>query len=107
MRRDPVVVDQTVAESVDGVTPIPQRIAVKPEFEERYRALLGDRYDEFMRHSLAYARKAIRVNTLKIGTAALRKRLERDWSLTPVPWCDEGFFLEYRHGKRFDVGNLP
>ena len=107
MRRDPVVVDQTVAESVDGVTPIPQRIAVKPEFEERYRALLGDRYDEFMRHSLAYARKAIRVNTLKIGAAALRKRLERDWSLTPVPWCDEGFFLEYRHGKRFDVGNLP
>ncbi len=110
-RRDPtanrVIVDQKTAPAHDGITPIPQRISVKPEFEERYRALLGDAYDAFMTHSLAYARKAIRVNTLKITVPALVARLEKDWILTPVPWCEEGFFIEYRHYKRFDIGNLP
>lgn len=101
------IIDQKSAVAHDGITPIPQRIQVKPAFEERYRALLGDRYDAFLDHSLAYARKAIRVNTLKITVPALVKRLERDWILTPVPWCPEGFFISYRHGKRFDIGNLP
>jgi len=89
------------------LTPIPQRIQVKPEFEVRYRALLGDAYDLFLTHSLSYARKAIRVNTLKITVPELIARLEKDWILTPVSWCPEGFFIEYRHYKRFDIGNLP
>ncbi len=89
-----------------SLSPIPQRIELKPAFVERYKDLLGDRYDAFLRHSLAYARKSIRVNTLKIGVEELRARLAPDWHLEPVPWCPEGFFLTYRHSRRFDIGNL-
>src|SRR5947208_2573279 len=86
--RDPV---QTVdpAQLVDDVTltPIPQQVMIKPAFEERYRHLLGERYDEFLQFSLSYSTKSIRVNTLKISVEELRKRLEKDWDLKPVPWC--------------------
>ena len=71
------------------LTPIPQTIEIKPAFEERYRKLLGGRYDEYLRFSSAYIRKAIRVNTLKTSVPQLRKRLERQWKLTPVPWCSD------------------
>jgi NOL1/NOP2/sun family putative RNA methylase len=106
--------DQTDLEAIEPtdeqesiLTPIPQRVDIKPAFVERYQRLLGPRYDEFLQYSLSYITKSIRVNTLKISVDELRKRLEKDWLLTPVPWCAEGFFLEYRHGKRFDIGNLP
>lgn len=91
----------------ENLTPIPQQIMIKPAFEERYRKLLGARYEEFLQYSLSYSTKSIRVNTLKISVQELRKRLEKDWKITPVTWCKEGFFLEYKHGKRFDLGNLP
>lgn len=91
----------------DALTPIPQEIAIKPGFVTRYQQLLGPRYDEFLTYSLAYITKSIRANTLKMDPAELQRRLEPDWNLTPVPWCKEGFFLTYRHGKRFDIGNLP
>ncbi len=86
--------------------PIPQEVEIKEAFIERYKELLGDKYDTFLQHSLSYARKAIRVNTLKISVADLKKRLS-DWELTPVPWCPEGFFIKYKHSDRFDIGNLP
>lgn len=91
----------------EGLTPIPQQVQIKPAFVERYQKLLGERYDDFLQHSLSYSTKSVRVNTLKITVASLKKRLEKDWTLTPVTWCKEGFFLQYKHGKRFDLGNLP
>ena len=95
------------APSAEGLTPIPQEVMVKPAFVERYQKLLGACYDDFMKYSLSYSTKSIRVNTLKISVEELRKRLEKDWVLKPVPWCKEGFFITYRHGRRFDIGNLP
>lgn len=91
----------------EELTRIPQQVMIKPGFIDRYQALLGPRYEEFMKYSLSYITKSIRVNTLKITPQELVARLEKDWILTPVPWCPEGFFIEYRHGKRFDIGNLP
>lgn len=80
---------------------------VKPKFEERYRSLLGDRYDEFLEYSFKFLRRAIRVNTLKISIPELRKRIEKDWELKQVPWCKEGFWIEHKgEEKRRDVGNL-
>lgn len=90
----------------DGITPIPQDVRIKDKFIERYKLLLGDDYEEFMKYSLSYIRKCIRVNTLKISVEDLKKRLEENWVLEPIPWCKEGFFITYRHGKRFDIGNL-
>ncbi|RJQ17028.1 RsmB/NOP family class I SAM-dependent RNA methyltransferase [Candidatus Woesearchaeota archaeon] len=85
---------------------IPQKIDIKEKFEKHYKNMLGNDYDEFMEYSLSYIRKAIRVNTLKVSVEELKKRLEKNWKLTPIPWCKEGFWIEYRNEKRFDIGNL-
>ncbi len=40
-------------------------------------------------------RKSIRVNTLKMSVAEFKRIAEqKGWQLTPVPWCEEGFWLE-------------
>jgi len=80
-----------------------KEVEFKPKFEAQYRWLLGDRYEEFRKYSLAWLRKCIRVNTLKISVPELVSRLEKDWKLEPVPWCKEGFWIK---GARTDLGNL-
>lgn len=88
--------------------PIPQNIEIKPSFEERYRKIFGEEYDEFMRYSTSYIRKAIRVNTIKITVPELVSRLNERWILEPVPWCKEGFFIDFKGEEgRYDIGNLP
>lgn len=86
------------------VFPNAKDIEIKPGFEERYRLLCGENYDEFMKYSLSFLRRSIRVNTLKIDVKTLKKRLEdKGWTLTQIPWCKEGFWIE---GERRDIGNL-
>lgn len=75
----------------------------KPAFIERYSQLTH--FEEFKKCSLSFLRKSIRINTLKISVPELKKRLEKDWILTPVPWCSAGFWIEHKQGRR-DVGNL-
>lgn len=77
-------------------------IEFKEKFIERYSKLTD--FEEFKKHSLAFLRKSIRVNTLKISVNDLKKRLEKNWTLKPVPWCREGFWIK---GERRDIGNLP
>jgi len=85
------------------------KVNIKPFFEERYKIILGDRYEEFIKYSFTYIRKCIRINTLKIGVEELKTRLENQgWILTKIPWSKEGFFLEgHKTSKRYDIGNLP
>jgi NOL1/NOP2/sun family putative RNA methylase len=85
---------------------IPRNVDVKKKFEDHYRELLGDDYDKFMNYSLSYIRKCIRVNTLKTDVEDIKKRLEERWQLEPIPWCPEGFWITFKDGKRFDIGNL-
>jgi len=85
---------------------IPRNVDVKKRFEEHYQLLLGENYDKFMNYSLSYIRKCIRVNTLKGSVEDVRKRLDDRWNLEPIPWCPEGFWIEFKDGKRFDLGNL-
>ena len=85
---------------------IPRNVDVKKKFEDHYRELLGDDYDKFMNYSLSYIRKCIRINTLKTNVEYIKQRLEERWSLEPIPWCKEGFWITYKDGKRFDIGNL-
>lgn len=80
-----------------------KNVKFKPKFEERYKSLLGNDYDEFVKYSLAWLRKCIRVNTIKISVPDLVKRLEKNWKLDKVPWCDEGLWIR---GARTDIGNL-
>jgi NOL1/NOP2/sun family putative RNA methylase len=85
---------------------IPRNVDVKKRFEDHYRELLGEDYDRFMNYSLSYIRKCIRVNTLKTTVEDVKKRLEERWLLESIPWCNEGFWITYKDGKRFDLGNL-
>ena len=72
----------------------------KEKFVKKYASLTD--IDEFLEFSLKNIRKSIRVNTLKISVNELKKRL-KDYKLTQIPWCKEGFFVE---GPRTDLGNL-
>ena len=85
------------------------KFPVKEKFAERYNSLLGNKYGDFIKYSTAYIRKSIRVNTLKISVNELVKRLEKNWALAQVPWCDEGFWIDYKaelsEDKRYDIGN--
>jgi tRNA (cytosine49-C5)-methyltransferase len=84
-----------------------RKLILKPAFVERYKELLKDKYDDYVEYSSKYIRKSIRVNTLKISVDELKKRLGDAWTLEPVPWCKEGFWITYKDGERYDIGNLP
>jgi NOL1/NOP2/sun family putative RNA methylase len=90
-------------------TAIPRtaELQFKEKFVKRYSALTD--IDLFKEYSFSYLRKSIRVNTLKIDVESLVKRLSPEWSLTQVPWCKEGFWIEHKgqgEEKRWDIGNL-
>jgi len=84
--------------------PNAEKVEFKENFIERY-SLLTD-FDEFKKINLTFLRRSIRVNTLKITINELKKRLEKDWKLTQVPWCKEGFWIEHQREDRRDIGNL-
>ena len=50
-------------------------------------------------------RRAIRINTLKISVNEfLDCAQKKDWILTPIPWCNEGFWIELKD-KTTPLGN--
>jgi len=86
--------------------PLPEagKVTVKENFEKRYRQLLGSRYDEFLKYSLSYINKSVRVNTLKATVTEVKERLaQQKFLLKQVPWCKKGFWIS---GDRTDLGNL-
>jgi len=74
------------------------------KFIERYEKLTN--FEEFKKYSLSFLRRSIRVNTIKITIDELKKRLEKNWVLDQIPWCNEGFYIEHRKKERRDIGNL-
>jgi tRNA (cytosine49-C5)-methyltransferase len=89
--------------------PDSEKLVIKEKFVERYKALLGERYDEFMEYSTSYIKKSIRVNTLKADVKDIKAQLDKNWRLEPVPWCNEGFWIDHRgegDEKRYDIGNV-
>jgi len=70
----------------------------KEKFIERYSQLTD--FELFKECSLMPLRKSIRVNTLKIPIQEIKNRLQ-NFSLEPISWCKEGFFIK---GK--GIGNL-
>jgi len=82
-------------------------IEFKQKFIEHYSKLTD--FDTFKKYCLSFLRRSIRVNTLKISIPQLVKRIEKDWELTQIPWCKQGFWMEHRgigEEKRRDIGNL-
>ena len=79
------------------------KIIVKKGFVNRYRALLGSKYDEFMKCNLSFLRRSFRINTLKANTEAVKRVLSEIWDLEQIPWCKQGFWIS--SDKRRDIGN--
>lgn len=82
-------------------------IEFKEKFIERYKALLDNddaKFEQFKEYSLSYLRKSIRINTLKADPAEIKKRMEKNWILTPIPWYKNGFWIDHEEGRR-DIGN--
>ena len=82
------------------------KVTPKESFEKKFRQIFKEHYEGFIKISITFLRKSIRVNTLKISVEELKKRLEKDFFLEQVPWCREGFWIEHKQGRR-DIGNLP
>src|SRR3989344_125211 len=76
----------------------------KQKFIERYSKLTD--IDSFITICNTFLRRSIRVNTLKISVEELKNRLEKDWALTQIPWCSEGFWIKHKREERRDIGNL-
>src|SRR3989338_2189733 len=84
--------------------PNSDKIEFKQKFIERYSSLTD--WDEFKKYSLSFLRRSIRANTIKLSVKELKKRLEKNWNLEQVPWCNEGFWIEHIEKERRDIGNL-
>ncbi|MCH8003731.1 MAG: NOL1/NOP2/sun family putative RNA methylase [Nanoarchaeota archaeon] len=84
--------------------PNSEHIEFKERFIERYEKLTN--FNEFKKYSLSFLRRSIRVNTIKISINDLKKRLEKNWALEQIPWCNEGFYIEHIKKERRDIGNL-
>jgi tRNA (cytosine49-C5)-methyltransferase len=84
--------------------PNSEEIEFKEKFKERYEQLTD--FEVFKKVSLSFLRRSIRVNTLKMSVNELKERLEKNWVLDPIPWCQEGFYIEHRKKERRDIGNL-
>lgn len=60
-------------------------------------------FDAFIAACQRPLRRSLRVNTLKISVADfLQQVAPYGWQLTPIPWCEEGFWIE-----RDDEDSLP
>ena len=85
--------------------PDKDKIKFKQEYVERYKKLLGSKYDEYIKYSLSFLTRSIRVNTIKSTIKHVKTELEKKgWILTQVPFCKEGFWVEHVTG-RLDIGN--
>lgn len=61
-------------------------------FRARMKAALGDEYADFERSYDLPAARAVRVNTLKISAQKFHELAP--FRLVPVPWCEDGFYIE-------------
>ena len=76
---------------MDNNTFIPQA------FIDKMRTILPEQLniDDLLAACRRPLRRAIRVNTIKITVKAFQAIAEqKNWKLTPVPWCETGFWIE-------------
>ena len=75
-------------------------LVLSPQFQERFRALLGDEYEQFITCLTQPATSFVRINTLKVG---LQRGLDRlaalEISTTPLPWFEAGFRVSGNYAK--------
>ena len=85
-------------------------VYIPDEFVNHIKAILPAhlQMDDFIQCCRTPLRKSIRINTLKISVQAFLQRAEDyNWQLTPIPWCNEGFWLQRpeEQEKQLPLGN--
>lgn len=78
------------------------------EFLAQMRQALPDPFalDAFIAACQRPLRRSLRVNTLKISVADfLMLVAPYGWQLTPVPWCEEGFWIERDDEEALPLGS--
>jgi len=78
------------------------------EFLAQMRQALPDPFalDAFIAACQRPLRRSLRVNTLKISVADfLTLVAPYGWQLTPVPWCEEGFWIERDDEEALPLGS--
>nr|WP_086939441.1 16S rRNA (cytosine(1407)-C(5))-methyltransferase RsmF [Thaumasiovibrio occultus] len=74
-----------------------QNITIPQEYIDTLHAQVGDseQVEAILAACRRPLRKSVRVNTLKTSVDAFLERAKRhDWQLSPIPWCDTGFWIE-------------
>lgn len=89
------------------ILPVPHssRVFFPQPFLDRMQQLLPDAndFDRFIAISQQPLRRSLRVNTLKISVDDFLALVAPwQWALTPIPWCEEGFWI-----SRDDADALP
>ena len=72
-------------------------IKLPEEYLNMMAAIIPDQLsmDDFIACCKTPLRTSIRVNTLKISVAEFKAiAAQKQWMLAPIPWCEEGFWLE-------------
>lgn len=65
-------------------------------------------FDDFVAACQRPLRRSIRVNTLKISVGAFLDLVSPyGWQLTPVPWCEEGFWIEWDEEESLPLAAPP
>ncbi|WP_435926812.1 16S rRNA (cytosine(1407)-C(5))-methyltransferase RsmF [Dryocola sp. BD613] len=66
----------------------------------------GQTLESFIDYCQRPLRRSLRVNTLKISVAEFLKLVAPyNWQLTPVPWCEEGFWIEREDEEGLPLGS--
>ncbi|MFY2508645.1 16S rRNA (cytosine(1407)-C(5))-methyltransferase RsmF [Vibrio pectenicida] len=74
-----------------------QNVYLPEEFLQEIQSIMPNGLDisGFIAACQRPLRKSIRVNTLKISISDFTQRAsEKNWRLSPIPWCKEGFWIE-------------
>ena len=77
------------------------------EFLSHVESFLPDELnmEDFISACQRPLRKSIRVNTLKVTVEDFRRQAaQKQWQLTPIPWCEEGFWIDADE-SRVPLGN--
>lgn len=89
--------------------PVAQRSVYLPEeFLAQMRQALPEHlsFDAFIAACQRPLRRSLRVNTLKISVADfLTLVAPYGWQLTPIPWCEEGFWIERDDEEALPLGS--
>ncbi|MDO6496711.1 16S rRNA (cytosine(1407)-C(5))-methyltransferase RsmF [Photobacterium sanguinicancri] len=84
------------------------KIYIPEDFIELIRQTMPENLnmDDFLACCKTPLRRSIRINTLKISVEDFLARVaDKDWTLTPVPWCDTGFWIEREDENTVSLGN--